>query len=321
MTEAPFIANTDRAWYDFLRGYADDRHVDEVNFWSPKATRPIARMVPRLPFFLRLKSPVNAIAGHGYFAHFDVLMLDKAWDLFEWRNGDPDYLRFLKRIGRYRGLDLLDPAVKRDPLGCTILRDVHFWPEAKWMPWGGPQRWQRNIVQGKAERDPARVAELLSRLALDPWAAEEFADEFSLVDADERAVVLSRATPRVGQGTFRARVLDAYGGRCAVTGEHTAVVLDAAHIQPYLGPQSNHVQNGIVLTKEFHTLFDTGYVGITPDHRVLVSDRLREEWHNGQRYYPYHGRPLLQVPKAAASRPSARALEWHLEHVFMGASA
>lgn len=27
---------------------------------------------------------------------------------------------------------------------------------------------------------------------------------------------------------------------------------------------SNHVQNGVLLTEEFHTLFDRGYVTITP---------------------------------------------------------
>ena len=37
---------------------------------------------------------------------------------------------------------------------------------------------------------------------------------------------------------------------------------ESAHIQPYLGPRSNHVQNGVLLTKELHALFDAGYVTI-----------------------------------------------------------
>jgi hypothetical protein len=95
---------------------------------------------------------------------------------------------------------------------------------------------------------------------------------------------------RLGQGTFRARLLDAYGRRCAITGERTEPVLDAAHIQPYLGPRSNHIRNGLVLSKEFHTLFDLGYVGIDPDYKVHVSPRLYDEWHNGRRYYEYDDR-------------------------------
>jgi putative restriction endonuclease len=38
--------------------------------------------------------------------------------------------------------------------------------------------------------------------------------------------------PRLGQGAFRLLVTDAYQRRCAVTGERTLPVLDAAHIRP-----------------------------------------------------------------------------------------
>ena len=64
-----------------------------------------------------------------------------------------------------------------------------------------------------------------------------------------RALVLREIAEREGQGAFRVRLLRAYEGRCAITGEHTEPVLDAAHIQPYLGPGSNHIQNGLLLTK------------------------------------------------------------------------
>ncbi len=46
--------------------------------------------------------------------------------------------------------------------------------------------------------------------------------------------------PRLGQGIFRVQVLDAYGRACAVTGEHSLPVLDAAHIRPY-GQGGEHV--------------------------------------------------------------------------------
>ena len=37
---------------------------------------------------------------------------------------------------------------------------------------------------------------------------------------------------RLGHGAFRLLVTDAYQRRCAVTGERTLPVLDAAHIRP-----------------------------------------------------------------------------------------
>jgi predicted restriction endonuclease len=74
---------------------------------------------------------------------------------------------------------------------------------------------------------------------------EELVGDFQPLQVDERALILARTVQRVGQGTFRARLLDAYDHRCAITGEGTEPVLDAAHIQPYLGPRSNHVRNGL----------------------------------------------------------------------------
>ncbi len=121
---------------------------------------------------------------------------------------------------------------------------------------------------------------------------------------------------REGQGTLRSRLLDACDRRCAITGEHTEILLDAAHIQPYMGPRSNHVQNGLLLAQEFHTLFDKGYVTVTPDLRGRVSGRLAREWNNGKRCAAYHGQELRAVP-GASERPARAAIEWHAESVLV----
>ncbi len=93
-----------------------------------------------------------------------------------------------------------------------------------------------------------------------------------------------------------------------------------AHIQPYLGPRSNHVQNGLLLTDEFHTLFDLGYVTVTPEYVVRFGDitvpALNKDWKNGKRYYPYDGQRLAAVPANESLRPSAAVLAWHNEAVF-----
>jgi putative restriction endonuclease len=247
-----------------------------------------------------------------------VLGLDEAWATFREKNGDPNALRFLTRIGRYRGIDLLDPRAERAPIGCTVLRTARFWPRDRWIPWGAAQGWKPNIVQGRTETDPARASRLLAELDYDAVVApEEFAASFELVEADERQLVLAKTVLREGQGAFRTRLLSAYGARCAITGEHTVPVLDAAHVQPYLGPRSNHIQNGLLLTKEFHALLDEGLVTVTPDYVVRVSPRIRERWKNGHRYYPFDGRALHVLPESPGDRPSRAALEWHNRRVFV----
>jgi len=320
LPQEAFVALTDKAWFDFLFNRSEQGRVDEVNFWQPRATTPMRKMAPGELIFFRLKKPHYAIAGYGFYADFQVLDLDLAWQTFGEKNGDPTRERFFERIGRYRGIDLLKPNSRRDPIGCTILRDVTMWPPSRWLPWGNEVGWPPNVVQGRTERDPANVALLMSAIRADQIQPppELVLDNFQLLSGDERSWTYRGQAVREGQGTFRLRLLKAYG-RCAITGEHTPIVLDGAHIQPYLGPRSNHPQNGVLLTKEFHALFDAGYVSITPDFRVRVSERLRIDWHNGHRYYPFDNKPLAVLPADQALRPSREALEWHGQHRFLAA--
>ncbi len=317
----PFIANTDKAWFDFLARDSSDGRIDEVNFWSPMTVEPMKSMSPGEPVFLRLKSPFRAIAGYGFFAHHAAYDLFTAWRLFGRKNGVAYSAEFLATIGRYRKLDLLDASVNAAPLGCTVLRDVRFWPADRWIPWDVDMGWAANIVRGKTERDPTRAKLLLSTIADDTMRRDvslELAGEYRLLtgDVDERTTRVAEVVAREGQGTFRARLLGAYAGRCAISGEHTEPVLDAAHIQPYRGARSNHLQNGLLLTKEFHALFDLGFVGVTPDYRVRISPQIHHRWSNGKRYYAYEGAHLSAVPDGKREQPSRDALAWHLASVF-----
>ncbi len=314
----PFIANTDHNWFDFLADVSRFQRLDEVNFWQPKGLRPMRRMLPGTPVFFRLKGKRSAIGGYGFFVVFKELSLTAAWDLFGHKNGDPTLERFLTRIGRYRGQDLLDPRTRAAPLGCNVLRNAVFWPPERWIPWGKAEDWPMNVMQGATMRDAAQRELLLGAVTADgtPFPAE-LTDDFVLVQADSRRIVERGQVVREGQGSFRARLLDVYEGQCAITGEHTQPVLDAAHVQDYLGPSSNHVQNGLLLAKELHTLFDLGYLTVTPKHVVRISQRLRADWNNGRRYETFDGKPVF-VPQRPELQPSKLALEWHGDVKFLG---
>lgn len=317
---APLVLNTDRRWYDHLSRLAAGSRparLDEVNFWAPRALDSFASPRPATPVFLRLKAPDCAIAGYGFFAsHLVAADVHDAWDLLGAKNGAATLSELAGLLGR-------DAAGLRRPLGCTLLRDVVFWNESRWLPWGAERGFRRNIVRGRAERDPENVQVLLDAIAADGARPPlDLADRFRLVAADGRTMHDQAVAVREGQGTFRARLLDAYGRRCAITGEHTEPVLEAAHIQPYLGPESNHVQNGLLVTSEFHKLLDRGLVAVEPptsgrrEYRVRVSGRIRERWKNGHRYNGFDDQPLVVVPDLPELRPSREALEWHLAERF-----
>ena len=120
------------------------------------------------------------------------------------------------------------------------------------------------------------------------------------------------------RGACRVVVTDAYQRRCAITGEKTLPVLQAAHIKPYAAEGPHSVNNGLLLKSDFHTLFDGGYITIDEDYRIDVSKRLYEDYGNGRDYYKYHGQQILILPDQTVQRPDPRFIQWHNEHVYKG---
>ncbi|MGE5152360.1 MAG: HNH endonuclease [Rhodospirillaceae bacterium] len=111
-------------------------------------------------------------------------------------------------------------------------------------------------------------------------------------------------------------VIEAYERRCIVTGERTLPALEAAHIVPVAQEGRHEVSNGLLLRRDLHALFDQHYVTITPEKRLLVSRRIREEFENGREYYALHEREV-RPPKFPDDAPSLEALRRHNDQ-FVG---
>jgi hypothetical protein len=86
-----------------------------------------------------------------------------------------------------------------------------------------------------------------AKAATSPFSEQEF-DPFDRFDARERQI--AQVIGRRGQSKFRSVLIAAYRGQCVVTGCDAVDALEAAHISAYLGKQSNHVQNGLLLRED-----------------------------------------------------------------------
>lgn len=130
---------------------------------------------------------------------------------------------------------------------------------------------------------------------------------FTLESAeDARERTLSDMVRRRGQPAFRAALLAAYEGRCAISGCDAPEALEAAHIYPYRGNYTNHVTNGLLLRADLHSLFDLGL--LTIDSTTMTAQfkgSLRKS-----HYLPLCG-VKLHLPKSEDHHPSAEALDWH----------
>lgn len=300
-----WVGVTDKEWFDFLSA----RAPDEVNFWQPTA-KPVATFLTAgTPFLFKLHAPHNFVVGGGFFVRFSALPARLAWEAFRENNGVTDYDGLKRRVEQYR-----KAPIRGDPeIGCNVLNGPFFFAEKDWIPI--PESWSRNIVRGRSfetsETDGARlwaaVAQRLTPIATAQPAVTEprFGTEY-----------LTRA--RLGQGAFRVLVTEAYARRCAITGERTLPVLEAAHIRPYADEGPHLVSNGLLLREDLHTLFDDGYLTVTEDLRVEVSRRIKQEFENGREYYRHHGQRLANLPAAPEDRPSVEFIRWHNEHMYLG---
>ncbi|WP_217357098.1 MULTISPECIES: HNH endonuclease [Ruegeria] len=125
-------------------------------------------------------------------------------------------------------------------------------------------------------------------------------------DQDLREKIVSTVAKRRGQARFRAKMLSAYSGKCAISGCDLSEVLEAAHIRPFRGDHSNHPQNGLLLRADLHTLFDLGHIAITDDFQVVMSKQAEE----ADTYKPFSGKAIA-LPNNRNLWPSELALAEH----------
>ncbi len=119
--------------------------------------------------------------------------------------------------------------------------------------------------------------------------SENIVENFRLLPESREKLRNSRVvTERKGQRHFRASVSRAYSNKCCITGETTPELLEAAHIQPYIDEDSNHIQNGLLLRVDFHKLYDNGLLTIDDNYRLHFSPQVKSETYrslNGSRIY------------------------------------
>jgi putative restriction endonuclease len=300
-----YVGITDYEWFRYLSTVAN---VEEVNFWQPGGRTNFKALQPGELFLFKLHAPRNFVVGGGVFVRADILPVSLAWDAFGLSNGASSLWEMRKRIAYYRAED--NDSRQDYMIGCRILTQPFFFPEDQWIPI--PASWSPHIQQGRtydtSEDDGRRLWDaILERHAQAPVAP------ISIPRYGEPTLI----RPRLGQGAFRLSVTDVYERRCAITGERTLPILDAAHIRPYGLGGEHDITNGLLMRTDIHRLFDLGYVTISLDGKFEVGRRLKEDFENGRHYYAIHGQPIFW-PRLPEQRPKQELLEWHQTNSFLG---
>ncbi|MDR5746454.1 HNH endonuclease signature motif containing protein [Caballeronia sp. LZ029] len=154
-------------------------------------------------------------------------------------------------------------------------------------------------------------------------AAYEFAGANVPLDGDdtsadiiaiERRADLSRTQrealiqARLGQGTYRKRMLELWDGKCAVTGLTIQPALIASHAKPWSDSTDEERLdpcNGLPLTATLDKLFDKYLVAFAPETgEMLISDRIAEA-----------DRTILGIPAKLRKPPSAQQAHYLKLHL------
>lgn len=307
-----YLGVTDNNWYNFLA----QQNREDVNFWKPGGKRTFKSLVSGAPFLFKLKSPTNSIGGIGFFSSFSFLPLSIAWDAFGAGNGCSSYQYLQRMISQYRKDDNLN----NPTIGCIILTNPIFFKKEDWIP--VPDDWRKHEMEGQSYSTDTEVGQRLwSRVErlLQKYLYQVPNEEKSQLVLEEPEALYGKSIltkVRLGQGAFRILVTDAYSRKCTISGEKTLPVLEAAHIKPYAVSGPHFISNALLLRSDLHKLFDTGYITITPELKVEISKRIKEEYENGKEYYKFHGGEIFNLPNRLIDKPSRKFIEWHNENIF-----
>lgn len=310
-----FIGLTVPGWYTYLSSLT---RVDEVNFWQPHGGMKLRALERGDLFFFKLRAPYRAIAGFGFFERYECMPAWLAWECFGQMNGAPDFETMIGQLLALRSESGPQYSSGEFEIGCIILSAPFFFKQDEWI--APPADWAKTGIQrGKTYNLEAGEGKRILQECL--LRARQSGRHWNVIPAEAEAGEEARygtpilVQPRLGQGGFSLAVRDAYQGTCAVTREHSLPVLEAAHIVPYAQGGEHRVDNGILLRRDLHRLFDHGYVTVTPDYEFRVGERLRAEFKNGRSYYSLD-KTSIALPQKDVWKPSREFLEWHAEKIF-----
>lgn len=126
---------------------------------------------------------------------------------------------------------------------------------------------------------------------------------------DSSSRTLRHVRERPGQIEFRKTLLLAYDGRCCITGCSVREALEAAHIDSFSGQPSDTAQNGLLIRRDLHALFDAGLLAVEPKTLLVhfapaaLSDDTYKGLHRAVRISPpTHGGPSYLPSRGALAR-------------------
>lgn len=156
---------------------------------------------------------------------------------------------------------------------------------------------------------------LISNFANEPIEKTSQIDIDNLPLGKEREAVIKA---RVNQSFFRSTILSSYNLKCCITGLSIPDLLVASHIIPWVRDDKIRLNphNGLCLNSIHDKAFDRGFITITSDYKIKISQYLHEyKLENAVKdFFLKYDNESIQLPDRFL--PSKEYLEYHNTTIF-----
>lgn len=197
----------------------------------------------------------------------------------------------------------LDPELKKQ--GITGLVNGSKLEEDVWNEFNG--NWEKLAFESE---------ELIAKFQNKTIEETEEINLDELPEGKERETIVKA---RVNQNFFRSTILSSYNLKCCVTGLSIPDFLVASHIKPWAKDKENRINphNGLCLNSIHDKAFDKGFITVTPDYKILVSNYFND-YSNEQAindfFKKYQNQSIILPDRFL---PSKEFLEYHYENIFI----
>ena len=197
----------------------------------------------------------------------------------------------------------LDPELKKQ--GITGLVNGSKLEEDVWNEFNG--NWEKLAFESE---------ELIAKFQNKTIEENEEINLGDLPKGKERETIVKT---RVNQNFFRSTILSSYNLKCCVTGLSIPDFLIASHIKPWSKDIDNRTNphNGLCLNSIHDKAFDKGFITVTTDYKILVSNYFND-YSNEQAvndfFKKYQNQSIILPDRFL---PSKEFLEYHYENVFI----
>jgi putative restriction endonuclease len=222
----------------------------------------------------------------------------------------PDIIRIAKIIGRspnsvkmkIGNFGSFDPELKKRGivgLGNTSKLDEEVWNEFN-------SSWENLAYESEL---------LISKFTHQPIEKISEINIENLPIGKEREAIIKQ---RVNQNFFRSTILSSYNFKCCITGLSIQDFLVASHIIPWSKDEKNRLNpnNGLCLNSIHDKAFDKGYITITPEYKIKVSNffkDFKEEKAVEELFLRYENHSIILPDKFS---PAKEFLEYHNKNIF-----